>query len=327
VASTVPFQYLMHLLTVPVWAGETETRFIVDTGIGVNLISDSLARAVGAAPSGSFFTGRRMSGQAVTAPMTSLDSVRLGDCRSRDVPAAIFDMGAMAGLDGIDGFLSLQFFRSIPVTIDYRAQVLVLEDEQSLARRAASGFPVSVQVEDDGPSTDVHLAMRLPGGRVISAEVDAGSDQLILNTALAAEAGVDLAAETVRTVDGSDETGHSFAFLHDAAGRCQPGRRPAHPPGRPRRDVSGDPTDHVNHTGTSGNPSQSAARMITKAFILAKENALISTKMLRDHGQTAFPVSRRRLGHARSAGRRWRPTGTPPARPSQAAGARRAPLR
>ena len=42
-ASTVPFQYLMHLLTVPVWAGETETRFIVDTGIGVNLISDSLA--------------------------------------------------------------------------------------------------------------------------------------------------------------------------------------------------------------------------------------------------------------------------------------------
>jgi predicted aspartyl protease len=210
VASTVPFQYLMHLLTVPVSVGETETRFIVDTGIGVNLISESLARAVGAAPSGSVFTGRRMSGQVVTAPMTTLDSVRLGDCRGREVPAAIFDMGAMAGLDGIDGFLSLRFFRSIPVTIDYRAQVLVLDDEQSLARRAESGFPVSVQVEDDGPSTDVYLAMRLPGGRVISVEVDAGSDQLILNTALAAEAGVDLAAETVRTVDGSDETGHSF---------------------------------------------------------------------------------------------------------------------
>jgi hypothetical protein len=53
--------------------------------------------------------------------------------------------------------------------------------------------------------------MRLPGGRVISAEVDAGSDQLILNQALAAEAGVDLAAENVRTVEVRDETGHSFA--------------------------------------------------------------------------------------------------------------------
>ena len=209
--STVPFRYLMHLLTVPVSVGDTETRFIFDTGIGVNLVSDSLARAVGAAPSGSVFTGRRMSGQEVTAPMSSLASVRLGERRSRDVPAAIFDMGAMAGLDGIGGFLSLQYFRSTPVTIDYPAQVLVLEDDQSLARRAESGFPVSVQVKHDGPSTDVHLAVRLPGGRVISAEVDAGSDQLILNQALAAEAGVDLAAEGVRTVEGHDETGHSFA--------------------------------------------------------------------------------------------------------------------
>jgi predicted aspartyl protease len=213
VTSTVPFQYLAHLLTVPVGVGvgDTESRFVFDTGIGVNLVSDSLARAVGWTPSGAVFTGRRMSGQEVTAPMGSLDSVRLGDSRSGDVPAAIFDMAAMAGLDGIGGFLSLQFFRSTPVTVDYPAWVLVLEDEQSLARRAESGFPVSVQVKDDGPSTDVHLAVRLPGGRVISAEVDAGSDQLILNQALAATAGVDLARPDVRKVEGQDETGHAFA--------------------------------------------------------------------------------------------------------------------
>jgi hypothetical protein len=47
VTTTVPFQYLMHLLTIPVCVGDTETRFIVDTGIGVNLVSDSLARALG----------------------------------------------------------------------------------------------------------------------------------------------------------------------------------------------------------------------------------------------------------------------------------------
>jgi Aspartyl protease len=211
VTSTVPFQYLAHLLTVPVCVGDTETRFIVDTGIGVNLISDSLAGAVGAARSGSVFTGRRMSGQEVTASMVSLASVRLGELLSRDVPAAIFDMGAMAGLDGIGGFLSLQYFRSTPVTVDYPARLLVLEDEQSLARRAESGFPVGVQVKDDGPSTDVHLALRLPGGRVISVEVDAGSDQLILNQPLAAEAGVDLAGQNVQKVEGQDETGHAFA--------------------------------------------------------------------------------------------------------------------
>jgi len=41
--------------------------------------------------------------------------------------------------------------------------------------------------------------------------VDAGSDQLILNQALAAEAGADLTAEGVRKVEGEDETGHTFA--------------------------------------------------------------------------------------------------------------------
>ena len=222
--STVPFQYLAHLLTVPVRVGDTETKFVFDTGIGVNLVSDSLARAVGWTPSGAVFTGRRMSGQEVTAPMGSLDSVRLGESRSSDVPAAIFDMGAMAGLDGIGGFLSLQYFRSTPVTVDYPAQALVLEDEQSLARRAESGFPVSVQVKDDGPSTDVYLAARLPGGRVITAEVDAGSDQLILNQALAATAGADLARPDVRKVEGQDETGHAFARYFTALRR--PRRRP-----------------------------------------------------------------------------------------------------
>jgi len=211
VTSTVPFQYLAHLLTVPVRVGDTETRFIVDTGIGVNLVSDALAQAVGCPPSGSAYTGRRMSGQAVTAPLGVLDSVRLGEAERRDVPVAIFDLAAMAGLDGIGGMLSLQYFRSLPVTVDYPAGVLVLEDDRSLAARAASGYPVAVEVRDDGPATDVHLTLRLPGGRLISAEVDAGSDQLILNTALAAEAGVDLAGPDVRTVEGRDETGHSFA--------------------------------------------------------------------------------------------------------------------
>jgi hypothetical protein len=56
VTTTVPFQYLAHLLTVPVGVGDTETRFVFDTGIGVNLVSDSLARAVGWTPSGSVFT-------------------------------------------------------------------------------------------------------------------------------------------------------------------------------------------------------------------------------------------------------------------------------
>lgn len=208
--STVPFQYLRHCLTVPVRVGDTQARFIVDTGIGVNLVSDALAAALGCVPSGPPFTGQRMSGQEVSAPMTSVAEIQLGELAVRDVPVGIFDLSAMAGLEGIDGFLSLQFFRSVPVTVDYPAGAIVIEDERSLARRVAAGTVVGADVKDNGPATDVHLSLRLPSGRVISVEVDAGSDELILHSALAADAGVDLTDPGVRTIEGQDETGHTF---------------------------------------------------------------------------------------------------------------------
>jgi hypothetical protein len=207
----VPFGYLSHFLTVPVRVAGIETRFIFDSGIGVHLVSPALADAVGYAPTGAAYTGRRMSGQAVTLPVGSLPSLQVGDRVSEDVPAASFDLSAMADLDGIDGFLSLSYFRAAPVTVDYPARALVLEDEESLARRAASGAVVAVRVERDGPATDVFLPLRLPSGREITVEVDSGSDTLILNQPLAVEVGADLTASTVRKVEGQDETGHTFA--------------------------------------------------------------------------------------------------------------------
>jgi hypothetical protein len=139
VTSTVPFQYLAHLLTVPVLAGDVQMRFILDTGIGVNLLSESAAARAGWSATGTTYTGRRMSGQEVRLPIGSVASVRLGDASGEDVPFGVLDIGAAAGLDGIDGFLSLNFFRSAPVTVDYPASVVVVEDERSLAVRKQEG--------------------------------------------------------------------------------------------------------------------------------------------------------------------------------------------
>jgi hypothetical protein len=206
----VAFEYLAHVLTMPVRVGEIETRFIFDTGIGPSLISEALAARVGCTPDGSTFTGRRMSGQAVTIALGSLGSLQLGTSNLHDLPVGIFDMHAMAGLDGVEGFLSLSYFRTIPVTIDYPAGLLVIEDEASLALRYAAGTPVTVRVEYDGCSTDLLLGIDLPGGRPITVEVDTGSDTLILNQTLASVVGIDLHDNNVRKFEGTDETGHEF---------------------------------------------------------------------------------------------------------------------
>jgi hypothetical protein len=210
VTANVAFEYLEHVLTVPVRAAGIETRFILDTGIGLNLISAELAARVGCQPDGTTFTGHRMSGQAVTIPLGTLPSLDLGVHSARQLPVGIFDMHAMAGLDGVEGFLSLTYFRTVPVTIDYAAGLLILEDEQSLAARAARGTPVAVQVDRDGCSTGLLLGVDLPSGRAITVEVDTGSNGVVLDESLAADVGIDLHHESVRTHEGTDETGHEF---------------------------------------------------------------------------------------------------------------------
>jgi len=136
--------------------------------------------------------------------------VGLGEHTGHDVATGIFDMQAMAGLEGVEGFLSLTYFRAAPVTIDYAAGLVIVEDPASLAHRAQRGTAVTVQVEYDHCSTDLLLGVDLPSGRAISAEVDTGSDAIVLDVTLAAEAGVDLAAPSTRAHESTGETGYKF---------------------------------------------------------------------------------------------------------------------
>src|SRR5580700_631453 len=180
--SAVPFEYQEHMLAVPVVVGDVEATFIFDTGIGVNVISPDLAARAGCTPLGETYNGRRMSGQAVRLPMSTLGSLKLGDYTRENVAISVFDLAGIAGL------VSLTNFRSTPVTIDYEAGAIVIEDERSFADRMARGTPVAIDVHEDGPySTDVFIDLTLPGGRSVKAEVDTGSGNLILNQPFAAQ--------------------------------------------------------------------------------------------------------------------------------------------
>jgi len=229
-----PFDYLHHLVTVPVVAGETPTRFAFDSGIGLTLLSEAFAASIGCVPNGKTFTGRRMSGQEVTTPLGSVESLVFGSAHREQIDVGLFDTSAFpAGFEELGGFLSLAFFEDSPVTVDYPAGTVVLEDEESLSARAASGTVLDVHVERTGLATDVYLPFDVAGQRALSLEVDMGSDCLILDERFAPLVGVDLAGDDVRRVDGEDETGHAytrtFATLHGAL-------RPAGAPGLSQAD-------------------------------------------------------------------------------------------
>ena len=207
-----PFEYLHHLVTVPVTVdGSVESRFVIDSGIGLTLLSASLADAIGCAPTGATFNGRRMSGQEVAVSLAAPTTLAFGGLERTDDRVGIFDTsGFPADFAGIGGFLSLAFFDETAFTVDYPNGVVELETPETLTERARNGRVLDVRVERDGPSVTFHLPLTLPNGRSVDVEVDMGSGALILDERLAPELGIELDDPRVRRVDGTDETGHTY---------------------------------------------------------------------------------------------------------------------
>ena len=116
----------------------------------------------------------------------------------------------------------MDLFRDQPFTIDYRSQQLVLEDEASVAARREAGSTTRVRIENDGPSTVLYLPLVLSAETApLEMEVDSGSRDLILDERFMSKLGLKPDGASVKRVDGTDETGHSyvrfFAALPHAA--------------------------------------------------------------------------------------------------------------
>lgn len=209
--SATPFDRIHHLVTVPVLVGGREARFVLDTGIGLTLLSQRLCAALGCRTDGSEFTGRRMSGQEVTVQLATAPPISLGGATRPDHVVGIMALdGFPPELGAVDGFLSLAFFEAVPFTVDYARGAVIIESPASAAERADRGSAVAVRLERDGPAVDAFMRLDLPGKGTVEVEIDMGSDSLILDERLAEDVGVDLHRDGVRRVEDRDETGHAY---------------------------------------------------------------------------------------------------------------------
>ncbi|MGI0129933.1 MAG: hypothetical protein ACREEC_07275, partial [Thermoplasmata archaeon] len=76
--------------------------------------------------------------------------------------------------------------------------------------RARHGAEVPVRIDRDGPATSLFVDLRLPSGSVASAEVDTGSDAMILHSRYLEELGVNPDRIDVQKKEGTDETDHRY---------------------------------------------------------------------------------------------------------------------
>jgi hypothetical protein len=76
VITSVAFDRAGHLARVPVEMDGDPHRFLVDTGIGVTVVSPLLVARPDVRETGETFTGQRMSGQSLTLPLVRLPAIR-----------------------------------------------------------------------------------------------------------------------------------------------------------------------------------------------------------------------------------------------------------
>jgi Aspartyl protease len=199
-SSTVAFDRVGHCHRVPVQVGGDTFRFLVDTGIGITLVSSAIAARDEVVPTGRTFAGQRMSGQVVECPLVRLPAMRLGSYGVTDHVAGMVDLG-----DEFDGILGPGFFGDHAFTVDPDRETLFVDPAPT-----ADGFVVPLEIRPDGPSIAPFAPLVLPSGRTVTVEVDTGSGSLILATRYLAECGLSLDDPSVETSTGTDETGHRW---------------------------------------------------------------------------------------------------------------------
>lgn len=202
----VGFDRVGHFVRLPATANGLPSRFLLDSGIGLTIVSSDLAERLGLVLTGDSHTGHRMSGQEVRAPLAMMPLLEVAGHQIADSVVGVFDLGPTDGPDGFDGILGLDLLRHVVVEVNPKTMTVEVNPGLSMPAEATV---VPVRVEEDGPSVALFARLQLPSGQGAEVEVDTGSGCLILDERFMSDCGVVEGAGT-ETIDGTDETGHRF---------------------------------------------------------------------------------------------------------------------
>lgn len=170
-------------------------RFILDTGAGINLVSNSMVRRVASTPRGRF-TGIRYDGEPVNLELKQIKSLSIG--RFRQEKPVVAPLALLDSLK-IDGILSMKFFEHHPFTLDVRDSLLVFETPRSLPRRWHEASPRALKIDDQrGISIDCFCDVQLGDSLRLQCILDTGSFSSYIDVRYCQPLGIDTASSTVR---------------------------------------------------------------------------------------------------------------------------------
>jgi Aspartyl protease len=159
-------------------ADSIDARVLLDTGAGINTLSDAIFQQLGVrAREAGTHTGTRHNGERITGTVWTVPALTLGALRKRDVVVGRF------APENADGMLSMDFFRDQPFTLDLRAGTLTLESAAHLREIVSRAAAIPIRLKPNGPF-DLDFFVQLCIGDSVTAEAEfdtgAGFNMLML---------------------------------------------------------------------------------------------------------------------------------------------------
>lgn len=226
-------------------ADSIEAEFLLDTGLGFNLVSPQLAKKLELESTPNHKV-RPVTGGELDLSFARLSSLTVGNQRESDVEVVIGEPKSFVGTDGetkVDGILSLAFFRNHPFTIDFANQKIVLEDSDSLAKRKAAGTKVEGRLSDENVVLSVPLTLTerapdppKPGGiaGILSTfsggapdppqawvQVNTGCENLMLDSKLMFTLKVDATGANITETEPTDPNGLRYRSWASRLGKIE----------------------------------------------------------------------------------------------------------
>jgi hypothetical protein len=168
-------------------ADSVDARLLLDTGAGINTISESIMNRLGdRVRDAGTHTGTRHNGETITGRIWSVSSLALGALWKENVVVGGF------APRGADGMLSMDFFRDQPFTLDFKGGTLTIETPAHLTEIAARAASIPIRLVGHGPQLDFFV--RVCVGDSVSAEAEfdtgAGFNMLMLQTSYMQRLGI-----------------------------------------------------------------------------------------------------------------------------------------
>lgn len=234
-STSIPFRLgKKRALLVPVQVGDSlKSEFLLHTGLGFEVVSPELAKKLGMEASPNHKV-HPVTGGELDLSRGKLSALAVGNRKETDLEVVVAEPRRFVGNDGetgVEGILSLAFFREHPFTVDYANQTLVLEDSESLSRRKAAGTKVECRLSDENVVALVSLALKdkdpdppsptglagilsgITGGggspEPPSAwvQVDTACDSLLLDSKLMFTLKVDATGSNITETEATDQNG------------------------------------------------------------------------------------------------------------------------